>query len=151
MTEHSCKVVEQVRSDLLARSRFGIQKYGRTIAENPSDRRGRLQHLYEELLDAANYACWEIMQLDAEISGQSDLFAEAVPISPAVASASANEVSMTAWRKIGPDVWFKDGVKIERREDLFFGKMRYHVTVNGLATVYATLEDAKDYAERFVS
>lgn len=151
MTEHSCKVVEQVRSDLLARSRFGIQKYGRTIAENPSDRRGRLQHAYEEAMDLANYLCWEIMQIDAEQAGQAELFSEIVPLAQPLASESPEGDVMTSWRKIGKDVWFKDGVKVERYEDIFFGKMRYRVTINGLMTVYASLEDAKDYAERFVS
>lgn len=51
------KVIAAVRADLLQRSEFGLKKYGRPI----SDRQdisflGWVNHMYEELLDAANYA-----------------------------------------------------------------------------------------------
>lgn len=48
------KIVEKVRQDLLDRSERGIKKYGTTLDQNTKD--NFLQHLYEELLDAALYA-----------------------------------------------------------------------------------------------
>lgn len=48
-------IVEAVREDLLKRSQLGIAKYGTTLAENNAGRQEWLQHIYEELLDAANY------------------------------------------------------------------------------------------------
>jgi hypothetical protein len=58
-------VVEAVRKDLLDRSNVGIKKYGTTLAENPADLRGWLQHAYEECLDQANYLKRAIMEIDA--------------------------------------------------------------------------------------
>lgn len=58
-------VVEQVRADLHARSAAGIAKYGTTLARTDLSQRDWLQHLYEELLDAANYTKRAIMELDA--------------------------------------------------------------------------------------
>lgn len=46
-------IVEQVKADLSSRSALGIIKYGTTLEENNTD--DFLQHLYEELLDAACY------------------------------------------------------------------------------------------------
>lgn len=62
------KVVEAVRADLLARSEKGIKKYGETLDMNRASLRGRLQHLYEEQLDAANYTKWAIMRLDEGVN-----------------------------------------------------------------------------------
>lgn len=43
-------------ADIARRQQLGIHKYGRTVAENPLPLDKWLQHLYEELLDAAIYA-----------------------------------------------------------------------------------------------
>ena len=57
-------VVEAVRTDLLARSKVGIAKYGFTLADNQGGLRYWLQHAYEETLDHANYLKRAIMELD---------------------------------------------------------------------------------------
>jgi hypothetical protein len=59
-------VVESVREDLLRRSQVGIEKYGTMLDRKDLSQRQWLQHLYEELLDAANYAKRLIMDLDGE-------------------------------------------------------------------------------------
>lgn len=61
------KVTEAVRADLLSRSEVGIKKYGTTLDENKATQREWLQHLYEELLDAAQYAKRQIMEIDSEL------------------------------------------------------------------------------------
>lgn len=48
-------VVEEVRSDLHNRSQRGIEKYGTTLDRNDLELKEWVQHLYEELLDAALY------------------------------------------------------------------------------------------------
>lgn len=51
------KVIAEVRADLLQRSEFGLAKYGRPLSDRwDVDHAGWLRHMYEELLDAANYA-----------------------------------------------------------------------------------------------
>ncbi len=45
----------QVCEDIARRQQLGIHKYGRTVAENPLALNAWMQHLYEELLDAAVY------------------------------------------------------------------------------------------------
>jgi hypothetical protein len=57
-------VIDAVREDLHRRSQLGIQKYGTTLAENRADHRARLEHVYNEVLDAANYLKWAMMQMD---------------------------------------------------------------------------------------
>lgn len=47
--------VERVRDQLLARMRIGYAKYGTTTERTDIDFAGWLQHLQEELLDAAVY------------------------------------------------------------------------------------------------
>jgi hypothetical protein len=47
------KIVELVKQDLDRRSQKGINTYNTTLWDNNHD--DFLQHLYEELLDAANY------------------------------------------------------------------------------------------------
>jgi hypothetical protein len=47
--------VDKVRDLLLARSLFGFQKYATTTERKDIDLLGWLQHLQEELLDAAVY------------------------------------------------------------------------------------------------
>jgi hypothetical protein len=57
-------VVQGVCADLRARSELGLKKYGIGLDANGNTHRQRLQHLYEELLDGANYIKGAIMQLD---------------------------------------------------------------------------------------
>jgi len=47
------KITEQVIEDLKSRSKRGIEKYGTTLDQNNKD--NYMNHLYEELLDAAQY------------------------------------------------------------------------------------------------
>lgn len=47
--------VESVRNQLLERSQVGLDKYGTTTERDDIDLAGWLQHLQEELLDAAVY------------------------------------------------------------------------------------------------
>lgn len=61
-------VVEANRRLLLERSRVGIDKYGKTLAEGGYSRRELLQHALEEALDLANYIQAEIMRHDAEVA-----------------------------------------------------------------------------------
>ena len=44
-----------VCEDIKARQRKGVVKYGTTVADNPLSRQEWLEHLYQELLDAAIY------------------------------------------------------------------------------------------------
>jgi hypothetical protein len=48
-------IIEAVRSKLLARSRAGILKYGQTLERTDLTELEWLNHLQEELLDAAGY------------------------------------------------------------------------------------------------
>lgn len=48
-------IVEEVRSDLHNRSQRGIKKYNTTLDRNDLELKDWVQHLYEELLDAALY------------------------------------------------------------------------------------------------
>lgn len=57
-------VIEAVRTDLLRRQQHGYVKYGGTLATNPADLKGKLQHAYEEALDLCNYLKWSIMEID---------------------------------------------------------------------------------------
>lgn len=61
------KVVEAVRADLLERSRVGIKKYGVTLERTDLSTEQWLEHIYEELLDAANYTKRVIMGLKGEL------------------------------------------------------------------------------------
>ena len=47
------KITEQVIKDLKSRSERGIKKYNTTLDQNNKD--DFMNHLYEELLDAAHY------------------------------------------------------------------------------------------------
>ena len=51
--EKTDKIVENVRQKLLERSQVGIKKYNTTLNENNKD--NYLNHLQQELMDAANY------------------------------------------------------------------------------------------------
>ncbi len=65
MSQQRDEIVEMVREDLLARSRFGLKKYGRGLdTRQDFTLRDWLQHQYEELLDAANYTKCAILKLD---------------------------------------------------------------------------------------
>lgn len=54
----ACKdiIVEQVRDKLKRRSEAGILKYGTMLTRSDLNLRDWVQHIQEELLDAANYA-----------------------------------------------------------------------------------------------
>ena len=54
------QIVENVISQLKERSTIGVDKYGRTLEQNNDD--DFLQHLKEELMDAALY-CEKLQQL----------------------------------------------------------------------------------------
>lgn len=55
----------RVCADIAARQQMGIAKYGKTVEANPLALRQWLQHLYEELLDAAIYARRNIEDIDS--------------------------------------------------------------------------------------
>ena len=57
--------VDRVRDLLLQRSIVGFQKYGTTLERKDIDLLGWLQHLQEELLDAAVYVERLKQELDA--------------------------------------------------------------------------------------
>lgn len=46
---------QEVIKDILHRQQFGVKKYGTTLANNPLDHVGWLNHAYEEALDMALY------------------------------------------------------------------------------------------------
>lgn len=72
-------IVEAVRADLLKRSQLGVAKYGVTLARDDLSFRAWIQHLYEELLDASNYAKRTLTALEsAEASGQKHIHREGV-------------------------------------------------------------------------
>jgi hypothetical protein len=48
-------IIEKVVDQLVSRSDVGFQKYGVTLDRDAGDITTWLQHLQEELLDAANY------------------------------------------------------------------------------------------------
>lgn len=48
----------RVRTAMAARQQAGIAKYGHTLEDNGAPLADRLQHLWEELLDAQAYAAW---------------------------------------------------------------------------------------------
>jgi len=59
-------IVESVRCDLLARSQVGLRKYKVGLNRTDLTRKEWLQHMYEELLDAALYAKRAIQEEDSE-------------------------------------------------------------------------------------
>lgn len=59
-------IVEAVRKDLLDRSEKGFLKYSTTLDRKDLSRKEWLQHLYEELLDGANY-CKKLILIENEI------------------------------------------------------------------------------------
>lgn len=70
-------ITAAVMQDLCSRAERGLKKYNTTLEENNTD--DFLQHLYEELLDAAQYIKKEIsirktiQQLTKEYSNNADL------------------------------------------------------------------------------
>lgn len=58
----------RVCKDISERQQLGIKKYGVTVENNDLNTREWLQHMYEELLDAAIYAKRCIEQLDKKNS-----------------------------------------------------------------------------------
>lgn len=57
-----------VCDDIARRQAMGTRKYGTTLADNPAALPQRLQHLYEELLDGANYTKWAMVQLQRQVA-----------------------------------------------------------------------------------
>lgn len=53
-----------VISDIKARQELGLKKYGTTVANNKLTKKEWLQHLYEELLDAAIYAKRQLQEME---------------------------------------------------------------------------------------
>jgi hypothetical protein len=56
------KVTISVITDLVSRSKRGVEKYNTTLCEN--DHQNMLQHAYEEALDMAQYLKKEITELN---------------------------------------------------------------------------------------
>ena len=56
------KVTLSVITDLISRSKRGVEKYNTTLCEN--DHQNMLQHAYEEALDMAQYLKKEITELN---------------------------------------------------------------------------------------
>ena len=57
-------IEKAVCEDIARRQALGIAKYGQTVAENPLELREWVNHIYEELLDAAIYAKRILAELD---------------------------------------------------------------------------------------
>lgn len=55
-----------VCEEIVLRQKFGINKYGQAVADNPLSVRQWLQHAYEECLDQAIYLKRAIQEIDAE-------------------------------------------------------------------------------------
>ena len=51
-----CPIAAAVSADIEARAALGLKKYGTTLARTDLSPADWLQHMYEELLDAACYA-----------------------------------------------------------------------------------------------
>lgn len=60
------QIVEEVRKDLLERSKRGVQKYGITLDKENLPLKQWLLHQYEELLDAALYCKKAIIELEKD-------------------------------------------------------------------------------------
>ena len=56
------QITDSIINDLKQRSETGFAKYGTTMDRNDLTRKQWLQHLYEELLDAAQYTKKLIME-----------------------------------------------------------------------------------------
>jgi hypothetical protein len=65
-------IVEEVREDLLRRSQLGIAKYGTTLDRTDVDLKGFLTHLYEEILDSANYIKRTIKEIEKDGTTKQD-------------------------------------------------------------------------------
>ena len=59
-------IVESVIQRMRRRSIRGVEKYGMTLAENPADLLEWIQHLQEEMMDAALYCERLKMELNNE-------------------------------------------------------------------------------------
>lgn len=60
-------ITEQVKADLDARTKVGLDKYGVGLGQAGLTKREALQHAYEEALDLAQYLCTEIAIIDGLI------------------------------------------------------------------------------------
>ena len=87
-------VVEAVRQDLHARSQRGLLKYGVSLGRSDLRLTDWLQHLYEELLDAALYVKRSIMTLRGDL--------------PAADSADVADTPRRNWlgREVKVPMWF---------------------------------------------
>ena len=56
-----------VCAEITKRQQFGIQKYGRTVAQNRARRLARLTHAFQEAMDLAVYLQWEIEKEKARL------------------------------------------------------------------------------------
>lgn len=77
------KITEAVINDLKSRSERGIQKYNTTLDQNNKD--DFMHHLYEELLDAAQYAKKE-MSIIPEIQNLIEQFPNDLDLGRAIRS-----------------------------------------------------------------
>lgn len=87
----------QVCIDIAERQQRGIAKYGTTVADNPLDHLAWLQHLYEELLDAAIYTKRCMAELQSlGMQADRDLANVSVLRSDALARLAALEMHLPA-------------------------------------------------------
>ena len=61
--EKTDPIVNAVCAKLQSRSAFGIKKYGTTLGDNNAALLERLNHIQEELMDAANYVEWAMQEI----------------------------------------------------------------------------------------
>lgn len=80
--------------DIAMRQAMGTRKYGTTLQDNPAPLTARLQHLYEELLDGANYAKWCMLRLDARSCAAPDALPAPLPV-PSASTAYPVQLSLT--------------------------------------------------------
>ena len=55
MNKAKDKIVKKVVKKFIGRSEVGLKKYGVSLADDPTNLDGWLNHLQEELMDAVNY------------------------------------------------------------------------------------------------
>ncbi len=63
---HATGTEGKVVEDIINRQKFGIAKYGTTVAANPLGLKAWLQHAYEESLDQAVYLKRAMEEIDKE-------------------------------------------------------------------------------------
>lgn len=65
--DNPCPVSRAVAEEISQRAAKGLTKYGTTVDRKDLLNRDWLQHLFEELLDAAVYTKRVIMELDGDL------------------------------------------------------------------------------------